>query len=84
MAHSQVRIQEEGSEKMYQGAALKNFMLTTKQNVKVLRDLERLNDIMRGRLEWSDVTLLQSLLVFVETENWVKRSHIGPVFPPAL
>ena len=71
------RIQEEGSEKMYQGATLKNVTLTAKENVKeeVLRDLGRLNDSMRERLEWSDITLLRSLLVFIETQNWAERSR---------
>ena len=71
------RIQEEGSEKMYQGAALKNVTLAAKESAKeeVLHDLGRLNDSMRERLEWLDIKLLRSLLVFIETQNWAGRSR---------
>ena len=31
---------------------------------------------MRERLKWSDIKLLRSLLVFLETQLWAKRSHV--------
>jgi len=38
-----------------------------------LNDLNSLDNKMRERLEWSDVTLLRSLLIFIETQNWAAR-----------
>ena len=68
------RIQEEGSEKMYQGAALKNATFTAKENAKE-EDLGRLNDGIREHLERSDAKLLQSLLTFIKTQIWAERSR---------
>ena len=36
---------------------------------------------MRERLAWSDTKLLRSLLVFLETQSWMKRS--GEIVDPA-
>ena len=38
-------------------------------------DLVRLNDKIRERLAWSDTKLLRSLLVFLETQTWMKRTR---------
>ena len=32
---------------------------------------------MRERLEWSDIDLLRALLVFLETQSWMKRNVTG-------
>ena len=70
------RIQEENGENVYQGATLRNYNSTSMQHCKTeaLADLTRLEENLRHRLEWSDFSLLRSLLVFVETQSWMKRS----------
>jgi len=59
------RIKDEGDEKLYQGAALKNFSPAIQETSKqeALLDLTGLNDKTRERLKWSDTKLLRSLLV---------------------
>ena len=71
------RIKDEGGEKLYQGAALKNFSPAIQEKAKqdALLDLTGLDENMRERLKWSDTKLLRSLLVFLETQTWAKRSH---------
>ena len=61
---------DEGGEKLYQSAVLKNFSPETQEMVKrdALRDLTRLDEKMRDHLKWSDTKLLRSLLVFLETQ----------------
>ena len=70
------RIKDEAGEKTYQGAALKSYSDTAQKALKqdALGDLTRLDDKMRERLQWSDVKLLRALLVFLETQSWLKRS----------
>ena len=69
------KVQDDG-EKTYQGAVLKNFSTATLDSCKkqALADIKRLEDNMRQRLEWSDVELLRALLVFIETQSWMKRA----------
>ncbi len=69
-------IQEENGQHVYQGATLKNYNSSFLQNCKTeaLADLTRLEENLRSRLEWSDLSLFCSLLVFVETQSWMKRS----------
>ena len=69
------RIKKVGEDSEYQGATLKGFDVTTLQYCKkqVLSDLQRLILKMRERLEWTDTTLLRSLLVFIETKGWSCR-----------
>ena len=71
------RIKDEGSEKVYQGAPLRNFTTVTQEKSKqdTLCDLTSLDEKMRERLKWSDTKLLRCLLVFLETKSWAKRSH---------
>ena len=73
------RVKDEGSSKTYQGATLTGYNSTTLEYCKkeALADLERLNEKLRERLEWSDVTLLRAVLVFLETQSWMKRSSDG-------
>ena len=40
-----------------------------------MQDLTELDNKMRERLAWSDTKLLQSLLVFLETQTWMKRAQ---------
>ena len=71
------RIKDEGGEKLYQGAALKNYSPAVQEKSKqdALLDLTGLDEKMRERLKWSDTKLLRSLLVFLETQTWAKRSR---------
>ena len=39
---------------------------------------------MRERLEWSDTNLLRALLVFLETQSWMKRNVSNSDSDPAL
>ena len=72
------RLKDEGSDKTYQGAVLKNYSSAAIEFCKkeALADMKRLEANMRQRLEWSDVKLLRALLVFVETQSWIKKSAI--------
>ena len=67
---------EDSGEKTYQGTTLNGYNSTTLEYCKkeALADLGRLHEKMRERLEWSDVQLLRALLVFLETQSWMKRS----------
>lgn len=38
-------------------------------------DLNRLDEKMKERLQRSDIKLLRSLLTFLETQSWAKRSR---------
>ena len=74
------RVKEETTgERTYQGTALKGYNSATLEYCKkeALADLQRLHDKMREWLQWSDVTLLRALLVFLETQIWMKRSVEG-------
>ena len=65
-------------EQEYQGFPIENLDNTVDQcKVHVLADLQRLEEEIRQRLEWTDVNLLQALLVFLETQNWQRRDSIS-------
>ena len=70
------RLKDEGHEKTYQGAVLKNYSFAAIEFCKkeALADLKSVEVNMRQRLEWSDVKLLRALLVFIETQSWIKKS----------
>ena len=70
-------IKDEGSEKVYQVASLRNFTTVTQEKSKqdTLCDLTSLDENLRERLKWSDTKLMPCLLVFLETKSWGKRSH---------
>lgn len=61
----------------YQGAELKRSSLETRVHVKeqVLADVGRLSDHMQQRLQWSDTSLLQSVLVFLDPQCWQAPVH---------
>lgn len=71
------KMENEGEKKLFQGAELQNFndsvQLKLKQDAQ--HDLTELNAKMKERLMWSDVKLLRALLVFLETQSWVKQLH---------
>lgn len=61
----------------YQGAPLNCATEDVEETCKnhALRDLDSLNEKMKDRLELSDSKLLRSLLVFLKTQTWVRRSN---------
>ena len=56
----------------YQGALLQCYDTRTLEHCKeqALADLKQLDLKMRDRLEWSDVKLLRSILLFTDTQGW--------------
>ena len=59
------------------------FFLVPMENVEeilqscksqVVADLKQLDEKLKKRLEWSDVKLLRSFLVFLETQSWLASS----------
>ena len=65
----------------YQDASVKSFTLECQEKTKrdAMEDLVGLNNKMRERLAWSDTKLLRSLLVFLETQTWMKCTHTSSV-----
>ena len=70
------KMEDEGDKKLYQGAKLQNFNESVQLRLKQDAPHE-LDEKMRERLMWSDVKLLRALLVFLETQSWVKQLHIA-------
>ena len=66
------RVKEEGEDKVYQGAVLDNYSPATLKTcaTQALADINRLEEKMRARLEWSDVKMLRSVLVLLDTQSW--------------
>ena len=58
--------------KTYQGITLQRYNEATVATCKhqVLSDLTNLDDKMRSRLEWSDLKVLRSILLIIDTQNW--------------
>ena len=66
------RLKDENGGKVYQGSELHHFRDTTTKHCadQALADLKSLDDQMRARLEWSDVDLMRSILLFLDTQSW--------------
>ncbi|KAL5491664.1 hypothetical protein EMCRGX_G016996, partial [Ephydatia muelleri] len=72
------RLKDDDGNKEYQGIILQNFERSLEQcKTHVLADLQRLEDCIKQRLEWSDITVLRSILVFIDTQNWQQKSSNG-------
>ena len=73
------RLKDENGGKVYQGSELHQFRDTTIKTCadQALADLKSLDDKMRARLEWSDIDLMRSILLFLDTQSWQesKDSH---------
>jgi len=71
-------VNEDGS-KTYQGVCLKKYTDSTVKTCKeqALADLNRLDEKLRGRLEWSDIGLLRAILQLLDTQNWMPRHGHG-------
>ena len=61
-----------GNVKVYQGFELKSFRdaIIRTCSDQTLAELKSLDDHMHSRLEWSDVELLRSILLFLDTQSW--------------
>ena len=72
------KIKDEDGSKQYQGALLQCYDTRTLEHCKeqALADLKQLDLKMRDRLEWSDVKLLRSILLFciIDTQGWQVKS----------
>ncbi len=68
------RIKEEGDKVSYQGTSLQGYSSRILQDcaTHALADLKKLDTAMRSRLEWSDIKMLRSILVFLDTQSWCK------------
>ena len=73
---SKITSKEEGNSE-YQGAILKSFTPSTLRSCQeqALHDLLQLDQMMRSRLEWSDIKMLRSILVFIDTQSWVNKGN---------
>ena len=61
----------------YQDVPVRNIDECVQQcTIHVLADLHRVEENMEDRLEWSDLKLLKSILVFLETQHWIQRESI--------
>ena len=72
------RISKEGDQKVYQGCTLTHFsdsMLCLCSN-QALADLQKLDDKIKEQLAWSDVDLLCSILVFLDTRSWATQRQV--------
>ena len=43
----------------------------------MLADLRRVEENIKDRLEWSDLKLLKSIVVFLKTQHWIPRESGG-------
>ena len=66
------KISAEGSHKIYQGCTLSNFseQELARCSAQAISDLTQLDGKIRERLQWSDMRLLRSILVFLDTRTW--------------
>ena len=73
---SKITSKEEGNSE-YQGAILKSFTPSTLRSCQeqALHDLLQLDQMMRSRLEWSDIKMLRLILVFIDTQSWVNKGN---------
>ena len=66
------RIADEGGSKVYQGSDLSNYTeaMLRKCFTDGLADLKNLDTALKERLSWSDIKLLRSIIVFLDTRCW--------------
>ena len=48
-------------------------------NNQALADHQKLNDKIKERLAWSDVDLLRSILVFLDTCSWATQRQVARI-----
>ncbi len=66
------KIKDKNGGKEYQGSELHRFTDGTIKSCadQALADLKSLDDRMRARLEWSDLELLRSIIILIDTQSW--------------
>lgn len=66
------RLQDDGEAKIYQGTEVRKFSTAVLQSCQkqVLAELQTLDQNIRARLEWSDIGMLRSILLFLDTRLW--------------
>ena len=66
------RVKEESGQQVYQGTVLSDYNPIAMQTCDdtAVADAKRLEDEIKARLEWSDLTLLRAVLAFIDTQNW--------------
>ena len=66
------RLKDENGGKVYQGSELHNFRGTSTKSCQdqALADLKSLDGQMRAHLEWSNIDLMRSILLFLDTQTW--------------
>lgn len=72
------RMVNEGDGKFsYQGSELTDFGPEVRDKLKedAMNDLTRMEQKIKERLEWSNIKILRSLLVFLDTQSWAKQSQ---------
>ena len=73
------RMSEEGDQKVYQGSTITHFSdsMLSQCSKQALADLQKLDDRIKERPAWSDVDLLRSILVFLDTCSWSTRRQVA-------
>ena len=68
------RIKEENGDKQYQGAILQQYNTKMLDSCKkqALGNIQQLDQKMCDRLKWSDIKMLHSILVLIDTQRWQK------------
>ena len=66
------RIKVEDGESLYQGSVLSGYTPDLLKSCadQAVADAKRLDVKLRERLEWSDLEMLRSILVFLDTQSW--------------
>ena len=66
------RLKNDNGGKVYHGSELHRFIVTTAKSCadQALSNLIYLDSKMRAHLEWSDVNLMRSILLFLDTQSW--------------
>ena len=62
---------------MYQGSEPHHFSDTSTKSCRdqALSDICSLDKNMRARLEWSNVEILSSILLLLDTQSWLTTEH---------
>ena len=63
-------------QKVYQGSNLSSYSdaMLSSCSAQAKSDLEMLDSTIKERLSWSDTKLLRSIIIFLDTRSWAKRS----------
>ena len=72
------KLKDENGGGVYQGSELHHFRdITTKRcQDQTVADLKSLDEQMQACLEWSDVDLMRSVLLFLNTQSWQDKEEI--------